>query len=119
MANFNLLPFMIAAAAANPSSQVKTPPIVGQILQYAAGIGGGIIAIFLIIGLVKDGIAYASGNGNGSIWKIIGKVLFLILIIGLIFLALNWQNLGTIAEGFGSNVIDQGTSIIDGALAQP
>ena len=106
------LPFMAVAADAD----VVVPDIVATILKYVAGIGGGIVAIFLIVSLVKDAISYASGNGSGSVWKIIGKVLFLILIIGIIFLALNWQALGNTASDIGSNILDQGSEIVGGAV---
>lgn len=105
------LPFMAVAADAD----VVVPDIVATILKYVAGIGGGIVAIFLIVSLVKDAISYASG-GSGSVWKIIGKVLFLILIIGIIFLALNWQALGNTASDIGSNILDQGSEIVGGAV---
>lgn len=104
----HLLPFMTVAAA--PAAQ--TPDIIKTILGFVAGIGGGIVAIFLIVSLVKDAIAFSSGNGSNSIWKIIGKVLFLILMIGLIFLALNYDKLGQTAEGVASNVLNEGTGII-------
>jgi hypothetical protein len=80
---------------------------VKNIVSYAAMIGGAILAIFLIVGIVKDGIAYA--KGGGSIFPIIGKALFLILCIGLIFLALQYKNIGnkaaTLAEK-GINIIE-------------
>lgn len=106
------MPFIVASAAQGTPT-VTTPPLVGTILGYVGGIGGGIVAIFLIVSLVKDAIAYANGNGSNSIWKIIGKVLFLILMIGLIFLAMNYGVLGNTAKGIAEKVTNEGTSLID------
>jgi len=86
------------------------------VVQWAAGIGGAIIAIFLIIAIVKDGLAYA--KSGGSILPIIGKVLFLILCIGLIFLAVNYASLGNTA----SDIADKAMSQVEteaGALLSP
>lgn len=113
---FNLLPIIPVAASGNTAPTVQTPSIVSQVLGIVAGIGGGILAIFLIISLVKDGIAYSTGNGSNSVWKIIGKVLFLILLIGLIFLAMNYMVLGNTAKTFGENVLSQGTNIVNSAV---
>jgi len=78
------------------------------VVQWAAGIGGAIIALFLIYAIVKDGIAYA--KGSGSVFPIIGKVLFLILCIGLIFIAIKYKDLGNAA----SNIADQGVNVVQG-----
>ena len=74
------------------------------VVQWAAGIGGAIIAIFLIIAIAKDGIAYA--KTGGSVLPIIGKVLFLILCIGLIFLAVNYAPLGNKAAEIAGTGVD-------------
>ena len=75
-----------------------------RVVQWAAGIGGAIIAIFLIIAIAKDGIAYA--KTGGSVLPIIGKVLFLILCIGLIFLAVNYASLGNTASDIAGSAVD-------------
>lgn len=79
------------------------------IVTWAAGIGGGIVALFLIISLAKDGIGLAKGSGDSSILKIIGKALFLILIIGLIYLAVNYNDLGNKAQ----NIANKGVGIVN------
>lgn len=94
-----ILPFTLAFAATGSS-------FMDTLIEWAAGIGGGIIALFLIVSLVKDGIEFAKGQGSVSIFKIIGKALFLILIIGLVFLAVNYIELGTTASNIGNGVID-------------
>lgn len=94
-----ILPFTLAFAATENGFMTN-------LVQWAAGIGGGIIAVFLIVSLVKDGIEFAKGQGSVSIFKIIGKALFLILIIGLIFLAVNYNSLGTTASDLGNDVIN-------------
>lgn len=117
----NILTLLIPTltAYASGGAAVQTPSIMTTVLQYVAGIGGGIVAIFLIVSLVKDAISYANGNGNGGLWKIVGKVLTLILMIGLIFLALNWQKLGGTASRLASNALDQATSLADAIGGTP
>lgn len=83
---------------------VPTNTFVENIVKWGAGIGGGIIALFLIYAIVKDGIAYA--KGGGSIFPIIGKVLFLLLCIGLIFLALNYTEIGKKFQAMGNKAVN-------------
>lgn len=97
-------PFILAFATGGAT--VETSSTMNSIIGWAAGIGGGIIAIFLIVSIVKDGIEFAKGQGSVSIWKIVGKVLFLILCIGLIFLATNYDELGNKMKDVGSNAVD-------------
>ena len=71
------------------------------LVKYAAWIGGGILAIFLIYAIVKDGIAYAKGGG---------KVLFLLLCLGLIFIVTKYTSIGDKAKdiaGKGIEIIGQ------------
>ena len=95
------LPFCTAFAAASGT--------MSKIVQWAAGIGGGVVALFLIISLAKDGIGLAKGSSDSSILKIIGKALFLILIIGLIYLAVNYDSLGNKAK----DIADKGVNTVD------
>lgn len=97
-----LIPFGIVFAA-DPSG----PGIMQTVIGWVAGLGGGIVAIFLVVSLVKDGIGFAKGDGNSSIWKIVGKALFLILIIGLIYLATNYDSLGKKSSSIADNAINQ------------
>ena len=97
------LPFMVAFAQ---QTGPTTSTFMDRLLGWGAGIGGGIIALFLIVSLVKDGIEFAKGQGSVSIWKIVGKALFLILIIGLVFLATNYKTLGNTAKGIGDKAIN-------------
>ena len=97
-----LLPFGVVFAA-DPNG----PGIMQTVISWVAGLGGGIVAIFLVVSLVKDGIGFAKGDGNSSIWKIVGKALFLILIIGLIYLATNYDDLGKKSSSIADNAINQ------------
>lgn len=94
------LPFIMAFATTPPKNS-----FISGVVTWAAAIGGGIVAIFLVVSLVKDGIEFAKGQGSVSIFKIIGKALFLILIIGLIFLAVNYDTLGQQAQNVGNKAI--------------
>jgi len=89
------LPFIFAYAADTNSTMVT-------IVKWVGGIGGGIVAIFLIVGLVKDGIALGKGSGDASIFKILTKVLFLVIVLGLIGLAINYGNLTDMGENIGN-----------------
>ncbi len=82
-----------------------TNSFVDGIVKWAAGFGGGIIAVILIIAIIKEGLTYAKGNG-GSLWSLVGKVLVLILMIGLIFLAMNYSKLGQSAQKVGEGALD-------------
>ena len=99
-----LLPFINAFATTTTKNSTM-----GKIVGWVAGIGGGIVAIFLIVGLVKDGIALGKGSGDASIFKILTKVLFLVIILGLIALAVNYDKLAGMGETIGnkaSNIIN-------------
>ena len=56
----------------------------GNVVGWAATLGGGIAAALIIVSLVKDVASYAKGSGDGSILKIVGKVIFLLFILGVI-----------------------------------
>ena len=97
---YKLFPFLIAFAANGEGS------FINKLVCWGAGIGGAIVALFIIISLVKDGFEFAKGQGSSSVWKIVGKVLFLILIIGMIFLVVNYNSLGNTAKDVGTGIID-------------
>lgn len=101
------LPIWIVQAAGNTAGPKPTSStFMSGVVKWVAGIGGAIVAIFIIVALVKDGIEFSKGSGNGSVFKIIGKVLFLIVILGLIFVAVNYEKLGNKAQGIGDNAIE-------------
>lgn len=87
-----------------------------RVVKWVAGIAGGIIAIALIISLVKDGVGLAKGSGDSSILKVIGKALFLILIIGLIYVAVNYDSLGKKAETIANKGINTVNTEVNKAL---
>lgn len=105
---YKYLPFLIAFA--NDSSKtdtgVKTPQVITNLLAWVGGIGCAIVAGFLIVALVKEGIQLAKGSGSTSIWGILGKALFLIFIIGMIFMSINYTELGKKAKNIGDTSID-------------
>lgn len=107
-----LLPFIIAFANNGP----KDSTFITNLVSWAAGIGGGIVAVFLIVSLAKDGIEFAKGQGSVSIWKILGKAVFLILIIGLIFLAMNYKSLGNTAKSVGDKAINTVNTEVNSVL---
>ena len=101
-----LFPFIDGFAA----TAVKENSTISKVVGWVAGIGGGVVAIFLVVSLVKDGIGLAKGSGDSSILKIIAKALFLILIIGLIFVAVNYFALGNSAKDVASKTVSTITS---------
>ena len=107
LALIKLFPFIDAFAAGDKLKESNT---ISQIVGWVAGIGGGIVAIFLVVSLVKDGIGLAKGSGDSSILKIVAKALFLLLIIGLIFVAVNYFALGKSARDVASKTVNTVTS---------
>lgn len=103
---------LIATKVALEAGGATQSTFVSGLVKWAAGIGGGLIAIFLIYSIVKDGLDYAKGNGSNSILKIVGKVLFLILLIGLVYVAMNYDNLGKKAQKVG----DQAINVVESGL---
>lgn len=101
MVAYRYMPFNMSFA-----DDVQENSAISHVVGWAAGIGGGLVALFMIVSIVKDGISFAKGSGNTSIFAIIGKILFLILLIGLIFLATNYTNLGKKAQTIGNTVVD-------------
>lgn len=96
---------------------IQQNDFINGILGWAAGIAAALVAGFLIYSIVKDAIEYAKGSGSGSIFKIIGKVLFLIVMIGLIYYVVNFDAIGTTASNIGEKAIneisDQANSLLD------
>lgn len=107
LALIKLFPFIDAFAA---DATVKKNDTISQIVGWVAGIGGGIVAIFLVVSLVKDGVGLAKGSGDSSILKIVAKAIFLILIIGLIFVAVNYFALGESARDVANKTVSTITS---------
>lgn len=91
------------------TSTVSENTLMSGVVKWAAGIGGGLIALFLIVSIVKNAIGYAKGSGSSSIFKIVGEALFLILLIGLIFIAVKYTSLGNTASG----IAEQGVTIVE------
>lgn len=90
-------------------NSVAENSLMSGVVKWAAGIGGGLIALFLIVSIVKNAVGYAKGSGSSSIFKIIGEALFLILLIGLIFIAVRYTTLGNTASG----IAQQGVTIVE------
>ena len=82
------------------------------VLKTVATVGGALVGIALIISIVKDAMGYLKGSGSNSIGKIIGKVLLLIVLIGIITIAGNrgFDKLGQKAGQKADNVM---TDVVD------
>ena len=83
------------------------------LLTTVGTIGGALVAIALIISIVKDAMGYLKGSGSNSIGKIIGKVLLLIVMIGIIAVAQGggFKSLGQHAAEQAKDVTEQ---VVDG-----
>ena len=102
------MPFIIANATAAAPNTEAGGSLVSSIIGYIAGGGAAIIAIVMLISIIKDSIAYSSGNGGVSVMKIAGKVLFLFVMIGLIFaIATGYVSFGNSAKKVADGVLDQ------------
>lgn len=97
--------------------EIQQNDFINGILGWAAGIAAALVAGFLIYSLVKDALEYAKGSGSGSIFKIIGKVLFLIVMIGLIYYVVKFDSIGNTASSIGEKAIseinNQATSLLN------
>jgi len=91
---------------ANMNTNNAASNLLSKIIGIGIGVAGGILALLLVISIVKDGIEFHKGNGNGSWVKIISKVLFFVVCIGLVIIAANWQALGNKAAGLGNNLLN-------------
>lgn len=101
---------MNVAAQAMPMSQAlaNTSNTMTGLVKWAGTIGGALIAIFLIYSIAKDSFEYIKGSGSGSIFKIITKVIFLMLMIGLIVVAQNYQSW----MGQAADIANKGTNLV-------
>lgn len=91
---------------------INTPSATNLVRTIGAW-GAGALALVLIWSLVKEGIAYGKGSGSGSLWGIIGKALTLVLMLGIIYLAINYDNaLKGTASGFGNKLIDVTNKVV-------
>ena len=94
--------------AAGSSSTMTT------VVRWAAGVIGGIVAILLMVSIAKDAIQYAKGGGSVSIPKIIGKVIFMLIMIAIIFVAANYKS----AADTGAELANKGMNTISTALSE-
>lgn len=58
-------------------------------MSWMLSMSAGIIALFLVVSIVKDGMEFARGYGEGGIGKILGKAVFLLVVVGLVFVITN------------------------------
>lgn len=88
----------------------------GSILSWVAGIGGALVATFMIISIIKDAFQFVKGSGQVSIVGLISKVLILVLMIGLIVMASTggFQTLATTLSTKGTNLINDTVQDIGG-----
>lgn len=91
---------------------INTPSATNLVATLGAW-GAGALALVLIWSLVKEGIAYGKGSGSGSLWGIIGKALTLILMLGIIYLAINYDTaLNSTATDFGDKLINVTNKVV-------
>lgn len=86
-----------------------------NILTWAAAIGGAIAAALIIVSLVKDVASYAKGSGDGSILKIAGKIIFLVIILGVIAYVAGQAD-GTDTSGLAGTIVNKANEEIGSAL---
>ena len=98
--------FAFADGSQPTTNTVGQSTFLSNVIKYVGGVGGALVGIFLIVSIVKDGIQFAKGGGQVSPFKIVGKVLFLILMIGLIFLAVNYESIGKTGQNVGQGIIN-------------
>lgn len=85
------------------------------LVKWAGTIAGALIAVFLIYSIAKDAFGYIKGSGDASMFKIITKVIFLMLCVGLIVVAQNyqsWMDSAAALANHGINAIDNAANEI-------
>ncbi len=83
-----------------------------NLLQTVGVIGGALVGIALIVSIVKDAMGYLKGSGSNSVGKIIGKVLLLILMIGIITVAAK-GGFSSLGEKAAKKANDVGNDAVD------
>lgn len=83
-----------------------------NVVKWAAAVIGGVVAILLMVSIAKDAIQYAKGGGSVSIPKIIGKVIFMLIMIAIIFVAANYKS----AASTGEAIANKGMGAVNTAL---
>lgn len=84
----------------------NTEATMKNLVTWAGTVAGALIAIFLIYSIAKDAFGYIKGSGDASIFKIITKVIFLMLCVGLIVVAQNYQDWMNKAANVANSAID-------------
>lgn len=108
---YSASPFVVSFADNNHDSS-----IIDGVVQYGGSVAAGIVAIFLMISIVKDAVGYAKGSGNSSVLKIVGKVIFMIIMLGLIYLAMNYDDLGKKGQDLSNKGFDIVNDVTDHGL---
>lgn len=73
------------------------------VIAWVAPIGALILAIFLI----KDIVQIAKGDGQGSIGKVIVKIIVVLLLLGVMVAMLNYDTFATFMGNFFSNTVTE------------
>ncbi|MEE3344050.1 MAG: hypothetical protein VZS44_08170 [Bacilli bacterium] len=111
-----LIMFAIVFATMFVPSFAKESTQISGIVTWVGSIAAGLVAVFMMVSLVKDGISFATGKGQVSIVKIIGKALFMIIMIGLIFIVQGYNDDGGIIKGTGQTLANKGINTINTAV---
>lgn len=109
---YSASPFIVSFAAKDSHDS----SIIDGVVQYGGSVAAGIVAIFLMISIVKDAVGYAKGSGNSSVLKIVGKVVFMIIMLGLIYLAISYKDLGKKGQDLSNKGFDIVNDVTDHGL---
>ena len=85
-----------------------------DLLGTVGTVGGALVGIALIISIVKDAMGYLKGSGSNSIGKIIGKVLLLIVMIGIIAIASSPNGFKGLGENAAKKATQVTNDVVDG-----
>lgn len=77
--------------------------ILVTVIAWVAPIGALILAIFL----VKDIVQIAKGDGQGSVGKVVVKIVVVLLLLGVMVAMLNYDTFATFMGNFFSNTITE------------
>ena len=103
-------------ATTPPKTTPTDVPLIQNIVAFAAGIVGGLIALFMIFAIFMEAKNLIKGEGSASIWKLLGKVLVFILMIGLVYVAIGYTSLGQSAKDVADKGVGAVISTVSDAL---
>lgn len=85
---------------------------ISNIVQYVGGVVAGFLALVMILRLGKKAWEFIKGTGAVSVWAIIGDILILLLMLGFVYIAINYKDLEGLSQSWGQKAINAANDIV-------